>query len=201
MPVQRKVTKDIAVAMFKLYEQDTPFAQLSRTFGISEVTISRIKKRDRWDERIEERRQKAQRIADNRASYSMANQLMETNTFIAGVVNNIVLEAKYPRPCPNCSATGKVAGGNCEACQGTGKVRGIKGDLKDYRELVKTKMELLDMVTPEIPLDTPEPTEQKTDRVAAILDKLEQVAQVNLEELGDTIADDIIKQRRGDKPK
>ena len=195
MPVQRKVTKEIAAAMFKLYEQDMPIKQIVRTLAISEPTVVRIKKRDRWDERIEAKRKKAQQIADNRSAYSMANQLVEVNTFLAGIVNSIIREAQHPRPCPNCSGSGLVANASCGACTGTGKVTGLHGDLKEYRELVKSKIELLDMVTPEIPVDTPEPTNQKVDRVAAVLDKLEEAAKINLEDLGDVIADDIIKQR------
>lgn len=129
----------------------------------------------------------------------MANQLMEVNTFLAGIVNTIIREAQNPRPCTNCSGTGMVAKESCNACKGTGKVTGLRGDLKDYRELIKSKIELLDMVTPEIPPDAPEPTDPKTDRVAAVLDKLERAAQINLEELGDMIADDINKRR--DQPK
>lgn len=197
MPVQRKVTNEIAKAMFELYKQETPIAQLQRTFGISETTIIRIKKRDRWDHRIEEIRRKAQQVADNKAAYTLATELTQINALMPLVLRSLLYQAKRARQCPECKGGGLIDGRACGSCDGKGMVRVLDSSVLDYERLVRLKKDVLEVVQPELPTE-PESKEPIPDRHAELLDKIERAMTINTEELGDLLAEDIIKQRKGD---
>ncbi len=202
MPVQRKVTAEIEAALFKLYQDNKSIRELAQIFRISEPTIKKVKKRRKWDELIEKARNKAAERSADKFAYTLAGELTQINALTPLVVRSLLYQAKQPRQCPECKGTTKVDGHNCNFCDGRGAVRVLDTSVLDYERLVRLKKDVLEVVQPELPTD-PVSKEPVVDRHAELLDKIEKATEVNVEELGDLIAEDILKQRKGggDQPK
>jgi hypothetical protein len=199
MPIQRKVTRSIAKAMFDLYKSETPISQIARTLRISHVTIRKIKARDKWDKRIEDLRHKAQKYADEKAAYSLANELTQINALIPIVLNSLLHRIRNPRACPECSGSGKIFNRNCTFCEGKGSVRILDVNVADFERLVRLKRDTLEVVQPELPAASESKEPVAVDRYAQILDRIDQATNQNIEALGDLIAQDILKQRQRDR--
>jgi hypothetical protein len=113
---------------------------------------------DNWWNRHEKVLKKTQQATDDKAVYNLRGELTATDAFIKAHIQRL---AKLLRD---------------------GK---IKGSFKEFRELVKTKKEILEVVEPEVPVDP------ERDEVAELLEKFSQQAIVAVAE---GMAADLIRQ-------
>lgn len=195
MPIQRRATPELSAAAFDLYQKDTPILKIARILLVAEPTVRKIKKRDRWDERIAEIRRQAQEKADKKRANSLASELDQINVLIPLSVRGIVAQAKTPRQCPDCKGSRSFKGQECAFCDGKGVVRYLDASIADYDKLVRLKVDVLEHVEPELPTEAPK-AEAVTDKNAELLDKIDKANSTNIEALGDLIAAEVIKRRQ-----
>jgi len=136
-----------------------------RKCHVSSTTVNKYRRLDKWREREEDIRRKAHQKADDKVAYTLSKELKATNVFIASLISKI---AKFIDD------------------------EKLEPDMREFRELVRLKKELLEVVEPDLP------AEPEIDKVGELLKKL---SEVNLDNLVATATKQLSKSRSNVKSK
>lgn len=149
MPSGRDLTVKQREKLFLTWCECRSIRETARKCSVSAVTVHKYMDLDHWWDRHEAVLKKTQQKTDNKAVYNLTNELSATDFFIKNHIKKLAELIKKGK---------------------------FKGSSKEFRELVKTKSEILERVEPEVPVDP------ERDKIAELLEKFSHDAIVSVAE-------------------
>ena len=143
MPSGRDLTVKQREKLFLTWCECRSIRETARKCSVSAITVHKYMDLDHWWDRHEKVLKETQQKNDNKAVYNLTNELLAVDFFIKNHINQLIELIKRKK---------------------------FKGSSREFRELVKTKKEILEVVEPEVPVDP------ERDEVAGLLEKFSREA-------------------------